>query len=552
MSTWATVPPAPNPTKDLRACHNGEKNDVESRAIVNCPDNVRAMSAGPSTTGSGDGFAAQHRFLTIFLWALLVILAYVGWVLDRPTIELVSTSVMLIAFATTAIVVSSRVIAAVVVTLGLASGAGLLVLYAGDAPLSWVPAFVVLVLASAYQMWQPLLVAAGTIVGLGFVILPTDEATVLALGVAAVTVTLVLVQRLGTSGQPTPTSTDRFRTGFEEAPIGMAVLKPSGEFVEANRAMARILGYDPGHLATANISSLVHPDDQAELGEAWEQMGNSDDHRATEWMRWSTSSGRPIWGRVSLSLAPRNGSQPALVILQLEDAGSTHEEHLRLEGLLRDKDELVATLGEEIRQPLEMLIDLTDMANGHAHVDNARTLPRIEAHAREIASIVDDLVISARAEATPLSIVTRHVDAIALCRGLLEEIPGAEMVVASYEATGMWADPNLVSRVVTSLLANAIRYGGPDVRLRTFSSGPDTVIEVSDNGPEIPEAERERIFSGDLRSGQRVTSPAAVGLSLTVGRHLARMMDGDVEYLRSRGRNVFELRLPSEKVSIVL
>lgn len=551
MSTWATVLPAWCPTKDLRARHDGPNNPCRHRYAGVPVDNVRAMPAGPSTAGSGDGFADQHRFLTIFLWAFLVILAYVGWTLDRPTIELVSASVMLIAFATTAIVVSSRVIAAVTVTLGLAAGAGLLVLYTADAPLSWVPAFVVLVLASAYRMWQPFVVAAAAIIGLGFITLPTDQATVLTLGVSAVSVALVLIQRLTVTGRPTPVSTDRFRTGFEEAPIGMAVLKPSGEFVEANKTMTGILGYDPGHLVNANISSLVHPDDQAELGDAWEQMGNSDDHRATEWMRWLTSNGRPIWGRVSLSLAPRNGTQPALVILQLEDAGSTHEERLRLESLLRDKDDLVATLSEEIREPLGMLIDLTGMAD-RPHVDSRQTLPRIEAHAKEIASIVDDMVISARAEAMPVSVVAQHVDAIALCRGLLEEIPGAELVIASYEATGMWADPSLAGRVVTNLLGNAIRYGGPDVRLRTFSSGPDTVIEVSDNGPEIPEAERERIFSGDLRTGQRVTSPAAVGLSLTVGRHLARLMDGDVEYLRRGGRNVFELRLPSEQISIVL
>lgn len=509
------------------------------------------MSAGPSAGGSAHGFAAQHRFVTIFLWAFIVILVWVGWTLDRPAIELATTSVMLVAAATTATVVSSRVIATVTAALGLASGAGLMVFYTGDRPLSWVPALVVLTLASSYRMWQPLLVAAGSIIGLGFVTLTPDHATTLAIGVVATSVALMLVGRLTPAEASIPAFNDRFRIGFEEAPIGMAVLKPSGVFVEANRTMTQMLGYERSHLARTNISSLVHPDDQTELGEAWEQMGNDEDHRATEWMRWLTSSGHAIWGRVSLSLAPRTETQPAMVILQLEDAGSAHEERLHLEALLRDKDEMVAILGEEIREPLDMLIDLTDLAD-HSHVDTSNTLPRIEAHAREIASIVDDMVISARAEAMPLSVVAQPVDAIAICRKLLEEIPGAEVVVASYEATNMWADPDLVSRVVGNLVGNAIRYGGPDVRLRTFSSGPDTVIEVSDNGPEIPDSVRTRIFSGDLRTGQRVTSPASVGLSLTVGRHLARMMEGDVEYLRKGGRNVFELRLPSEQITVTI
>jgi two-component system sensor histidine kinase KdpD len=111
----------------------------------------------------------------------------------------------------------------------------------------------------------------------------------------------------------------------------------------------------------------------------------------------------------------------------------------------------------------------------------------------------------------------------------------------------MWADPGLTKRIVSSLLGNALHYGGTTVRLETTSSGPDTLIRVINDGPEIPSSERERIFSGDLRAGQPVTRPAAVGLGLTVARHLARQMDGDITYRRTGdGHNVFELRLPSE------
>jgi K+-sensing histidine kinase KdpD len=89
------------------------------------------------------------------------------------------------------------------------------------------------------------------------------------------------------------------------------------------------------------------------------------------------------------------------------------------------------------------------------------------------------------------------------------------------------------------------------VSLETAGSGPDTVISVIDDGPAIPIPEREKIFNGDLRAGVPVTRPAAVGLSLTVARHLARQMDGDISYRRTgHGRNVFELRLPSESLRV--
>jgi PAS domain S-box-containing protein len=334
---------------------------------------------------------------------------------------------------------------------------------------------------------------------------------------------------------------------FEEAPIGMAVLKPSGELMQANRSMAAMLGYERESLLGLNISALVHVDDQAELGEAWEMMGNSSEHVAAEWMRCLTAQGGAIWGRVSLSLVPRTPGQSAMVVFQLEDATNAYQERRELESLLKGKDEFVAAVGDEIRQPLDLLIDLTELAD-HPHADTRDTLPRIEAHARQIASIVDDLVVSARAGAAPIPVVARRLDAVALSREVVTRIPAADRVRLELNAGELWADPGLTRQILHNLIANALTYGGPDVTLRTAASGPDTVIQIIDNGPEVPEP--ERVFSGDLRSGRPVTKPAAVGLGLTVGRHLARLMEGDVEYRRTTGgENVFELRLPSEALS---
>lgn len=501
------------------------------------------MTAGRHLSGSGHGFALRHRLLSFLLWALVVIAAATAWSTGRGLLEISIITMVLLAFAVAAEVLSTPVMKASAVVLGLALGAAVLVVYT-QAPLSPVPALVVVVAAVIYRMWQTLALVTLATAALGYFTLDLGSAVVLALGATAITVALTLAARLDAGHSRSATGPDRFHTSFEEAPIGMAVLKPSGQFIEANKAMTRILGYRRDQLTNANISGLIHVDDRGELGAAWEQMGNSSEHRASEWMRWVTSSGHPIWGRVSLSLVPRSDDQPALVILQLEDGGLAYEEQRRLEGLLEAKDDLVATLGEEIRQPLDMLIDLTD----HAHIDTGDALPRIGAHAREIASIVDDIVWSARAETMPVTVVSQPVDAAELCRGVIAGMTDAE-VRTSYEATEAWADPDLAGRIVENLVSNALRYGGPDVLLRTYSSGPDTVIEVSDDGAEIPEPERERIFSGDLRSGRRVTTPAAVGLNLTVGRRLARLMEGDLEYLRRQGRNVFELRLPTEQLT---
>ena len=506
------------------------------------------MFQGLVATRAGSGLAATHRSLMISIWVCVPVLAVVGLLLDIPVYAVGLTSFVLVALALGGM--TSGTFASVAISLGLVAASGVVVAYSEGATVAHFAFFVAVGAISFYRRWQPMAAGVIAIAVYHLLTVPIGDTLIHIGAIGFFAMVLVAGWRLTPTESAAPTTPgDRFRIGFEEAPIGMAVLKPSGEFLEVNKAMAEILGYGPGTLLATNISRLVHADDRSLLGEGWEEIGNRSGHTATKWMRWLTGGGHPIWARVSLSLVPRTSDQAALVILQLEDAGSSYEEKRRLETLLRGKDRFVAAVGEEIRRPLGLLIDLTDRA-GHRHIDMGESLPRIGAHAREIASIVDDLVLSARADTTPVPVMAHQIDAEVLCRDVVSMTPGGEKVRLDLDARKLWADPTLTRRIVANLVANAVKFGGPEVSLQTLASGPDTVIQVTDNGPEIPGKERERVFSGDLRYGQPVTRPPSVGLGLTIARHLARQMDGDIDYRRTgNGHNIFELRLPSEAFS---
>lgn len=61
-----------------------------------------------------------------------------------------------------------------------------------------------------------------------------------------------------TSGDP------RFRDIFLQAPVGIVILKPSGEIVEANEALHRLLGYASGELDGKQVADLLPPEDRAD------------------------------------------------------------------------------------------------------------------------------------------------------------------------------------------------------------------------------------------------------------------------------------------------
>ena len=511
-------------------------------------------------------FASRHRFLLVLLWVQLPAMAALGLARGEALQEVAAACLLLIVLATVGMVARSRALASGAVALGLVGAAGILVLYMKGSTESLFAFFLAMGAVSLYRHWKPLLFGFAAVVVFHLIasftvfdpavsrstaVLDPMAWTFIHLGATLLLVLLLMAGwRLSTrSDTRRARSEEGLRVGFETAPSGMAVLTPSGEFLQVNQAMTQILGYENENLIGVHIDSVVHGDDHGELGGAWEEMGNGDTHTADTWLRCVTAQGQAIWTRLSLSLIPGVPDHPAVVLLHVEDTTRAYRDQKRLESLIQGSDRFVAAVGEEIRQPLSSILDLTAIA-GKDHVELDRALPTIEALATEAAAVVDDLVISARAETGPVSVVAGPLDAGRLCREVLEGFPDRQKLPMGVGATELWADPDLTKHIVSTLLRNAIRYGGPRVELMTLTSGPDTLIRVMDNGPEIPVSERQRMFSSDLRRGQQVTQPVSVGLSLSVARHLARQMDGDLEYRRtSDGHNVFELRLPSVELS---
>jgi signal transduction histidine kinase len=107
-----------------------------------------------------------------------------------------------------------------------------------------------------------------------------------------------------------------------------------------------------------------------------------------------------------------------------------------------------------------------------------------------------------------------------------------------------YADPSRIRQIIRNLVTNAVRYGGPDRRIRVMSEGAWSIVEVSDDGPELPEDRREAIFAPYSRGELSASMPGSIGLGLTVSRTLARLQGGDLMIVREAGRNAFRVAVP--------
>ncbi len=220
-----------------------------------------------------------------------------------------------------------------------------------------------------------------------------------------------------------------------------------------------------------------------------------------------------------------------------------------LERLVRSKDEFVAAVSHELRTPLTAVVGLAQELRSDldrfSRAELEEFVGLIADQATEVAYIVEDLLVVARADIGQVNVDPARVEIRPELERVLQAVfPDGGVPVTGGPAT-VTADPARLRQILRNLATNARRYGGPNVEVRVVSGDGATVVEVRDDGDGIPPEDREHIFEPYRTAHDQIGQPASVGLGLTVSRQLARLMDGDLEYLRDGPWSVFRLTLPS-------
>lgn len=237
-------------------------------------------------------------------------------------------------------------------------------------------------------------------------------------------------------------------------------------------------------------------------------------------------------------------SAPGVLVLAATDVTRLRQAEKELARQLQERDQFVASVSHELRTPLTSILGLTEelveRPDAFGAPERSELLGIVAAEARDVVDIVEDLLVTARAEAGQLSVVLERCDLGAEARRVVELLGGA-----SITAESVWtnADPVRLRQVLRNLLSNAHRHGGPDVRITVTSDSGAAVFEIRDDGQPLSAEEQDRIFLPYERA-QPGGVVGSVGLGLHVARVLARLMEGDLTYRHDGSDTVFELYLP--------
>lgn len=353
----------------------------------------------------------------------------------------------------------------------------------------------------------------------------------------------------------------RLRAIIEQLPVGVVVTDEGGRWTLSNARMAEY------------VADAVSPRPSTAVTEwrAWDERGDPippEDWPARRALRGetvtpglemhrSTDAAQGSWMRVSA--APlRNDDIVVGACVVVQDVTELKNAEHALREADRRKDEFLATLAHELRNPLAPIrngLKILRLAT-EDRAAAARVYEMLERQVNHMIRLVDDLLEVSRITGGKIELRREVLELTAVLRGAVEtsrpliEAAGHRLTLSMpAEPLLIDADPTRVTQIVANLLNNAAKYmdDGGQIWLAVQRDGGDAVISVRDSGIGIPAAMLPKVF--DLFTQVERTYERAqggLGIGLTLVRSLVEMHGGRVE-ARSDGDgkgSEFVVRVP--------
>jgi CheY-like chemotaxis protein len=233
-----------------------------------------------------------------------------------------------------------------------------------------------------------------------------------------------------------------------------------------------------------------------------------------------------------------------------------------LEAAGRAKDEFLAMLGHELRNPLSPIVTALQLMKLRGDGGTVREQQVIERQLDHVIRLVDDLLdvsritrgkVELRRETVELAEVVGK--AVEMTSVLLEQRAHRLRVDVARQGLLWEGDPVRLAQVVSNLLTNAARYtpNGGDIRVVARRESAEIVLSVSDNGVGIPAELLPRIFDLFIQGKRDVDrAVGGLGLGLTLVKSLVTLHGGSVS-AKSDGPgegSEFTIRLPVASLDV--
>ncbi|HYJ41306.1 MAG TPA: ATP-binding protein [Steroidobacteraceae bacterium] len=341
------------------------------------------------------------------------------------------------------------------------------------------------------------------------------------------------------------TSEKLYRAIGESINYGVWVCDAEGRNIYTSDSLLRLVGLTQEQASNSGWGDILHPDDVEETTEAWKECART----GNNWYREHRMKG--VDGRYHAILAQglpirdATGRVQRWAGINLDISRLKNTERALLEADRR-KDEFLATLAHELRNPLAPIRNAVRILDSDAADDRQRKWGRevIARQVQRMSLLLDDLLDVSRITRGQLELKKDYVDlksvigiAVETARPLLDAKQHKLVVRLPPENIKLEADPLRLSQVIGNLLANAAKYTDPEgqIALSARIENAELVIAIRDNGIGLTQESLPGLFTMFSQVNSAIDrAEGGLGIGLALVKGLVALHGGRVE-ARSEG-----------------
>ncbi len=235
-----------------------------------------------------------------------------------------------------------------------------------------------------------------------------------------------------------------------------------------------------------------------------------------------------------------------LFAIQKEVTQSLIEQNNRLRELTQMKDDVVATVSHELRTPITSIrgfIELLLDAQSDLTESQIRMLATIDRNAEQLQRVAEDLLADPGA-GRGLKVAFTELDLNLLADEAVHamqtsaQVNGIVLTMEPGSEVPIFGDPTRLHQLLGNLLSNAIKFSPRGGRVRVIVDNAETYarVQVLDEGPGIPETERDQLFERFYRLASSLEMGVpGTGLGLAIAKSVAEAHEGFVDIVDTPG-----------------
>jgi PAS domain S-box-containing protein len=345
---------------------------------------------------------------------------------------------------------------------------------------------------------------------------------------------------------------DPYRLLVEQMQDGAVTLTAAGDVLYCNARFAELVGLPVEKIVGGPLDRFIVEADRPHLAAAL-RVG-----RARHEGHLLAITGRHVPVHLSVGTLVSDGAQSRyLVVTDLSELTRTRSARADAEAASQAKDEFLAMLGHELRNPLGAIsdaisvLDRIEPASGRA----ARAREVIARQTEHLTRLIEDLLVVSRGVLGKIELVRGEVDvaeAVRRCVTTLETVGKLEHHTVSVDAESVWVggDAARIEQIVMNLISNAATFtpSGGSIRVSVRREHDEAVVRVADDGAGIAPEFLPSVFDAFVQGDQGLgRAGGGLGVGLALVRRLAELHGGRVEATSpGTGRgSLFTVRLPA-------